>query len=217
MNPALSLVGIASLPSERANSSASSNAASRGGDAAHDLDQLHDLRGVEVVQADEPLRAAGGRRLVDHRSDEVFVANTASALTISSTSFHISSFSARFSVIASITRSQSARSRVVGRPLDARAHRVGVLLDGLALLDGARELLLDLADPLRQSRVVDLAQHDLVAGLRGHLRDAVAHQSGSEHAHLLDLLRAIRPPPPFGLRFDRGAYYAPVTHAAESR
>ena len=44
-------------------------------------------------------------------SEEVLVANTASGLTISSTSLHISSFSARFSVIASITRSQSARSR----------------------------------------------------------------------------------------------------------
>ncbi len=43
-------------------------------------------------------------------SDDVFVANSASALTIESTSFHISSFRARSSVIASITRSQSARS-----------------------------------------------------------------------------------------------------------
>ena len=44
-------------------------------------------------------------------SEEVFVANTASGLTISSISRHISSFSGRLSVIASITRSQSARSR----------------------------------------------------------------------------------------------------------
>jgi hypothetical protein len=43
-------------------------------------------------------------------SEEVFVANTASAFTIPSSSRHISSFSGRLSVIASITRSQSARS-----------------------------------------------------------------------------------------------------------
>ena len=43
-------------------------------------------------------------------SDEVFVAKIASGLTIASTSFHISRFRPRSSVIASITRSQSARS-----------------------------------------------------------------------------------------------------------
>ncbi len=43
-------------------------------------------------------------------SDEVFVAKKASSLTISSTAFHISSFISRSSVIASITRSESARS-----------------------------------------------------------------------------------------------------------
>ena len=43
-------------------------------------------------------------------SDEVLVAKMASSLTMPSTSRHISSLSARSSVIASITRSQSARS-----------------------------------------------------------------------------------------------------------
>jgi hypothetical protein len=43
-------------------------------------------------------------------SEEVLVAKTASSLTIPSTSRHISSFASRSSVIASITRSQSARS-----------------------------------------------------------------------------------------------------------
>jgi hypothetical protein len=43
-------------------------------------------------------------------SEEVFVANSASGLTIASTSRHISSFSGRLSVIASITMSQSRRS-----------------------------------------------------------------------------------------------------------
>ena len=43
-------------------------------------------------------------------SDEVLVAKVASSFTTPSTSFHISSFRSRSSVIASITRSQSARS-----------------------------------------------------------------------------------------------------------
>ena len=67
------------------------------------------------------------------------------------------------------------------------AHRVGVLLAGLALLDRPGELLLDLADALGQRRVVDLAQHDLIARLGRDLGDAVAHQPRSQHSHLLDL------------------------------
>ena len=43
-------------------------------------------------------------------SDEVFVAKIAPSLTIPSTSRHISSFMSRSSVMASTTRSQSARS-----------------------------------------------------------------------------------------------------------
>jgi hypothetical protein len=43
-------------------------------------------------------------------SEEVLVAKKASGLTIPSTSSHISSFPPRSSVIASITRSQSASS-----------------------------------------------------------------------------------------------------------
>ena len=43
--------------------------------------------------------------------------------------------------------------------------------------------------PFCERRLVDLAQHHLVAGLRRHLGDAVTHQARSEHSHLLDLLR----------------------------
>ena len=43
-------------------------------------------------------------------SDEVLVAQTAPSFTIPSSSFHSSSFSSRLSVMASITRSQSAKS-----------------------------------------------------------------------------------------------------------
>ena len=76
---------------------------------------------------------------------------------------------------------------VVGGALDAPAHRVGVGLLQLALLHRAAELLLDLADALVERRLVDLAQHHVVAGLRRHLGDAVAHQARSQHSNLLDL------------------------------
>ena len=69
------------------------------------------------------------------------------------------------------------------RPRDG----VGVGLLELALLDRAAELLLDLADALGEALVVDLAEHDVVARLRGDLGDAVPHQPGAEHADRLDL------------------------------
>ena len=66
MKPALSLVGIASLPSERANSKRGLERLIGRGHAADHLDQLHHLGGVEVVQAHEPLRATADGGLVDH-------------------------------------------------------------------------------------------------------------------------------------------------------
>ena len=70
---------------------------------------------------------------------------------------------------------------------DPAARGVGVGLLELALLDRARELLLDLADARGEPVVVDLAQHDVVARLRGDLGDAVPHQPGAEHADASDL------------------------------
>ena len=69
------------------------------------------------------------------------------------------------------------------RPRDG----VGVALLELALLDRARELLLDLADALGEAVVVDLPQHDVVARLRDDLCDSMPHQAGAEDADRLDL------------------------------
>ncbi len=186
MKPARSLVGIASLPSELANSSAGLEGLVGGGHAAHDLDELHHLRGVEVVQADELPGPAGGGGLVDHRQRggvrrEHRVGLDDPVELAPHLELQRQALGDRLDHEVAV-----GEVRVVGRARDAPAHRVGVLLRGLALLDRARELLLDLADALRERRLVDLAQHDLVAGLRRHLRDPVPHQPGPEHAHLLD-------------------------------
>ena len=63
MNPALSLVGIATLPcSDSANASTDVEGLVGGRDAADDLDELHDLRRVEEVQARRTARAARSTR-----------------------------------------------------------------------------------------------------------------------------------------------------------
>ena len=83
MNPALSRVGIASLPSRARELQRRVERLLGGGHAAHDLDQLHHLRGVEVVQADELLgRSRSTAAWSITASEEVLVAKIASALTI---------------------------------------------------------------------------------------------------------------------------------------
>ena len=71
--------------------------------------------------------------------------------------------------------------------MDAPEHRVGVRLLHLALLDRSRQLLLDPADAPVEALLVDLAEDDVVPGLRGDLRDPVPHQPGAKHAHLRDV------------------------------
>ena len=120
-------------------------------------------------------------------SDEVFVAKRASSLATLSTSPHISSFCGE--VLGDRLDHQVAvgQVRVVERALDPAAHGVGVALLHLALLDGAAQLLLDLAEALVERVLVDLAHHDVVSGLRRDLSYAVAHQPAADHSDLLDL------------------------------
>ena len=89
-------------------------------------------------------------------------------------------------MIASITRSESARSRVVERGRDPAEHRVGLGLLHLALLDRARELLVDLAHALVELPLVDLPNHDVPPLLGADLRDPVAHQAAAQDADLAD-------------------------------
>ena len=80
-----------------------------------------------------------------------------------------------------------AEVAVVERPLDPAAHGVGVVLLHAALLHGAGELLLDPPDAPVEVLLVDLAHHDVPAGLGRDLRDPMSHQPGAEDAHLRDL------------------------------
>ena len=68
--------------------------------------------------------------------------------------------------------------------MDARPHGIGIGLLGLSLLDRARELLLDLADPGVEAILIDLPNHDLPAGLGADLGDSVPHQPAADDAYL---------------------------------
>ena len=80
-----------------------------GGDAADQLDQLHDRNRVHEVDADEALRPVGGEaasRVIE--IDEVLVASIASGFSVPPRRAKISRLTASFSVAASMTRSLSA-------------------------------------------------------------------------------------------------------------
>ena len=192
MKPALSLVGIAELAELRANVDAGREGLVGRGDRADDLDELHDLRRVEVVQAEELLRPRGRRSLVDHRAARTCSwRRRASGLTmrvdlLPHLELGVEVLGDRLDhevAVGEVARSRSCRGC-------APRTRVGVLLLELALLDRAGELLLDLADALGERLVVDLAHDDVVARLRRRPARCRGPSARSRHADLLDL----RPP-----------------------
>ena len=77
---------------------------------------------------------------------------------------------------------------VVERALDAAADGVGVApARACPSRPRARAASRSCPIPLSSFSCVDLAQDDLVARLRRHLGDSVAHQAAAQHSHLLDL------------------------------
>ena len=122
-------------------------------------------------------------------SADVLVASTASGRQMRSSSAKSSCFGARSSTIASITRSQSAKSArsVVS---ERRADRgVARRLLELSFLHLARE---EVRDPVARALAElerDLAADRLDAGFDAELRDARAHRAEPDDADLLDLLR----------------------------
>ena len=159
------------------------------GHAAHHLHELHHLRGVEVVKPDEALRALRRGRLVDDGQRGGVGREHGAVLCERIDLFPHCELELEILGDGLDNEVAVGELAVVDRAVYARAHPLGVLLRGLSFLDCASELLLDPAQALLQRRLVDLAHHDLVARLCGHLGDPVPHEPRSEDPHLLDLLR----------------------------
>ena len=91
---------------------------------ADQLDQRHDRHRIEEMHADEALRTrrcAAASAVIE--IDEVFVASTACGAMISSACCMMRRLISRFSVAASITRSDAREVRVLGRAANARPAR----------------------------------------------------------------------------------------------
>src|SRR3954452_12116252 len=154
---------------------------------ADDLDELHDLRRAEVVQAQEALGAVGHDGLVDdgerrgvRREERLGLDDRRDLLP--HRPLELERLGDRLD-----DEVAPGKVAVVQRPAEAPADRVGVLLRRAALLDRARELRLDPSQPLVQPLLLDLAHDHVVARGGRHLCDPVSHQPGAQDADRLDL------------------------------
>ena len=151
------------------------------------LDERHHLRRVEEVQAEEALGARGRGGLVDDRERRGVGGEV--GLGLDDAVDLAPHLELQAEILGDRLDHEVAAGEVgvVERRRDPAACRVGVALLELALLDRAGELLLDLADAASEAIVVDLAQHDVIAGLRDDLCDSMSHEAGAEDADRLDL------------------------------
>jgi len=159
----------------------------RGSDRADHLEQLHHLDRVEEVEADEALGPLRNGGLRDHRQRRRVGGEHGTVLDDPvDLAPHLD---LEVEVLGDGLDHEVAvgEVRVVERAMDAAARLVGGRLLELALLDRARQLLLDLAEPLVERALVGLAHDDVVAGLGRDLGDSVAHQPAADDAHLLDV------------------------------
>ena len=152
-------------------------------DAADHLDERHDGHGIHEVHADEavrPLRARreprdrDGRRVrrEDRRGRDEGVEPREEVpldgLVLDD----------RLDDEAGV-----GEPREVGRRGDARERRVAVAGRDLALLDLAREVLLDRPEALSREVGRHVDEHDPLPGERRHVRDARTHLSGAHDAN----------------------------------
>ena len=154
---------------------------------ADHLEQGHHLGGVEEVQTDEPLRALGRGGLVGDGQGrrigrEVGVVPDHAIERFPHLKLAVQVLGDRLDDQVAV-----GQVAVLKRRRDPGQHRVGVSLLELALLDGAPQLLSDLADALVQLALVDLADDDLPAVLSADLGDSMAHQATADDTDLLDL------------------------------
>ena len=161
---------------------------------AHDLDELHQLHGVEEVQADEARRAArGDRHLADREragvrgEDRRRLAQRAELLEERLLGVEV--------LDDGLDHEVAVGEVLLGsRAADAGARRrrlgLGLFLGRLAVLDGLlgelREALVDAAETAVQELLLGLEHDHRAAALGRDLHDAVAHQAAAHHAHFLN-------------------------------
>jgi NADPH-dependent F420 reductase len=138
------------------------------------------------VQADHALRALGHRREVDH-GDGRGVRGQQGAVADGGVEPSPGVELDLERLGHGLDHEVAVREVLVrGGAADALAGGAGLVVGEPAALHGAVELRLDGLEPAPQGALVDLAEHDLEAGLGADLRDAAAHLPRPEHPDALD-------------------------------
>ncbi len=146
-----------------------------------------------------------GRSVVEARRvmeiDEVLVARIASGFTTGQTDWKILTLTCSFSVAASMTRSQSPRWASCGGRLDAHQRLLPLLLADEVLRQLTAHIAVDGGQARLDAVFGDVVQGHVDAGESRHMRDAVAHLPGADHA----ILRMSMVPPVHGRALSRAA------------
>ena len=109
----------------------------------------------------------------------------ASFFTMPSSAAYIFFFSSTFSMTASMTMSQSARSCMLVVPFRRARTACGVSLS-VPFSANFGQRLLDAGETLVEILLLDFENGDVESGRGRDLRDARAHQSATENANFLD-------------------------------
>ena len=92
-----------------------------------------------------------------------------------------------FSVAASMTKSQAASVGAVDGAMNAGEGGVHLGLSEFGFGDFAGEILSYGVEAAIEKTLIHLAQADIEAAARKHMRDAIAHGAGAQHADGTDL------------------------------
>ena len=123
-------------------------------------------------------------------SDEVLVARIASSAMIFSISPNTCCLTPTSSKTASMTKSQSAYSRLVGRAVHERAQPVGGVAVEAALGLELADLVVDVRETLVDARLIEVGdEHRNLQLAQEQQRELARHQAGADDADLRDLLR----------------------------
>jgi hypothetical protein len=153
---------------------------------AHDLDELHEWHGIEEVHADHGRRALrGGGDLGQRDRGRVRCQNCGrlreSVHVTEERELDVEVLGGRFD--DEVGRCERCEAR---RGLDAREGRIAILALHLALRDERREVLLDATEAALCHAFEGIDEQYIEPTASRHLRDALAHLAGTDHAQRLD-------------------------------
>ena len=157
-----------------------------GGDAADQLDQLHHRHRIHEVNADELLRPVGRGGEPRDRDRRGVGADDRVGLQVRAEVGE--NLALDLFLLGRRLDDEIAVAELVERVgrRDARERGLAVLLGDQLARDLPRQIAVDGGEPGIDAVGRDVVEQHVHAGERGHMRDAVTHLTGADHADLAD-------------------------------